>query len=211
MAWAMDSDSMEEAKTPKRWTIYLSPGTTSAFLARMTMEYPWMSQDQDSGQLSSSAPARLDFTGFQWKPALSFIRNQAKQQHSCSGRGRNPFTVCICTSFLCLFFTLTAEEEPGVPHTPHDPHWGNNPEQTCSKTSLPHVMEEDTPEPQTAAGGCCLSAMRKQSQPCRENPDSPFGREGTWKNQGIYPQRWDTLPWAKCWVPDTGNPVLANT
>lgn len=57
------------------------------------------------------------------------------------------------------------------------------------KAPLPHVMEKDTSEPQTAAGGCCLSAMRKQSQPCRENPDSPFGREGTWKNQGIYSQK----------------------
>lgn len=145
MAWAMGSGNMEEAKTPQRWAIYLSPDYLPAFLARMTTEYPWTSQDKDSGhwQLSSSPPARLDFTGFQWKPALSFDRNQAKEQHSCSGRGRNPSTVCIYTSFLCLFFTLTAEEEePGVPQTPHDPHWGNHPEQTCSKASLPHVMEK---------------------------------------------------------------------
>lgn len=104
----------------------------------MTMEYPWTSQDKDNGhwQLSSSPPARLNFTGSQGKPALSFIRNQTKEQNSCSGRGRNPSTMCIYTSFLCLFFTLTAEgEEPGVPHTPHGPHWGNHPEQTCSKAS----------------------------------------------------------------------------
>lgn len=104
----------------------------------MTMEYPWTSWDKDSGhwQWSSSPPARLDFTGLQWKPALSFIRNQAKEQHSCSGKGRNPSTIYIYISFLCLFFTLTAEgEEPGVPLTPHDPHWGNHPEQPCSKAS----------------------------------------------------------------------------
>lgn len=181
----------------------------------MIMEYPWTSWDKDSGhwQLSSSPPARLDFTGFQWKPALSFIRNQAKEQHSCSGRGRNPSTTCIYTSFLCLFFTLSAEEEePGVPHAPHDRHRGTIQNRPAGKPHLPRVMEKDTSECQTAPGGCCLSAMRKQSQACRENPDSPFGRPGTWKNHGIYPQKWDTLPWVKCWVPDTGNPSgLANT
>lgn len=75
--------------------------------------------------------------GFQWQPALSFLRNQAKEQHSCSGKGRNPPTIYIYISFLCLFSTLTAEaEEPGVPHAPHDPQWGNHPDQTCSKASL---------------------------------------------------------------------------
>lgn len=178
----------------------------------MTMEYPWTSWNKDTNNVSSP-PARLDFTGFQSKPALSFIRNQAKEQHSCSGRGRNPFTTCTYTSFFCLFFTLTAvEEEPGVPHTPQDCHWGIIQNRLAVKPHLPHVMEKDTSECKTAPGGCCLSAMRKQSQACRENPDSLFGRPGIWKNQGIYPQKWDTLPWVKCWVPDTGNPSgLANT
>lgn len=106
MAWAMGSGNMEEAKTPQRWAIYLSPDYLPAFLARMTTEYPWTSQDKDSGhwQLSSSPPARLDFTGFQWKPALSFDRNQAKEQHSCSGR-EEIHPLCVFTLPFCVSFS----------------------------------------------------------------------------------------------------------